>query len=91
MIQGTASSVGKSRRVQLPERFIQQRKAGLDEIDDAIIILPHISNTTDFNALELVEGVSLRYAERSEDLREPDFAILPGSKIDAKIKLYKYQ
>lgn len=45
-----------------------------------IIRLPHISNFTDFNALERMEGVSLYYAERAEQIKEPDLIILPGTK-----------
>ena len=64
----------------LTEKFTQKKKGNKEEIDVAIIKLPHISNFTDFNALEQTEGVRVRYVERPEDLQEPDLILLPGSK-----------
>ncbi|MGN0335553.1 MAG: cobyric acid synthase [Lachnospiraceae bacterium] len=49
-------------------------------IDIAVIRLPRISNFTDFNAFEMVEGVSLRYVKHAGELGCPDMIILPGSK-----------
>ena len=49
-------------------------------IDIAIIHLPHISNFTDFNMLEIQEDVQLRYIRRGEKIGTPDLVILPGSK-----------
>ena len=49
-------------------------------IDIAVIRLPHISNFTDFNIWENIEGVSLRYVTRVCDLGSPDMIILPGTK-----------
>ncbi|MBN2073299.1 MAG: cobyric acid synthase [Actinobacteria bacterium] len=47
-----------------------------------IVYLPHISNFTDFNALELEPGVSLVYAGNREELSnlKPHIIIIPGSK-----------
>jgi adenosylcobyric acid synthase len=47
-----------------------------------IILLPHISNSTDFESLELEPDVNLRYlAESPEPCQSlPDLLIIPGSK-----------
>lgn len=57
-----------------------QAKDQVDLIDMAVVRLPRISNFTDFNALEIIPGVSLRYVDSAAALREPDMIILPGSK-----------
>ena len=49
-------------------------------IDIAVIRLPRISNFTDFNPFEMVEGVSLRYVKHAGELGNPDMVILPGTK-----------
>ena len=62
----------------LTERFDRKQSAGL--IDIAVIRVPRISNFTDFNPFESVEGVSLRYVQHVSDLKNPDMIILPGTK-----------
>jgi len=49
-------------------------------IDIAVIRLPRISNFTDFNPLEGIPGVSLRYVGSVAELHAPDLIILPGTK-----------
>lgn len=49
-------------------------------IDIAVIRLPRISNFTDFNPLEGLQDVSLRYVDSVRKLGRPDLIILPGSK-----------
>lgn len=49
-------------------------------IDIAVIRIPRISNFTDFNPLERVAGVSVRYVSNVESFGNPDLVILPGSK-----------
>lgn len=62
----------------LSERFQRVHKVAL--VDIAVIHLPHISNFTDFNPLERVENVSLRYVSTVNELGTPDMIILPGTK-----------
>lgn len=52
-------------------------EAGLDV---AVIRLPHMSNFTDFNALDVMENVSIRYVSEVDELKEPDMIIIPGTK-----------
>ena len=49
-------------------------------LDIAVIRLPRISNFTDFNALEQLDGAGLRYVENVAALGKPDLIILPGTK-----------
>ena len=62
----------------LTERFDKKGEVGL--IDIAVIRLPRISNFTDFNVLEYVPGVTLRYVKTVAELKNPDLIILPGTK-----------
>ena len=62
----------------LTERFDRDQETGL--IDIAVIRIPRISNFTDFNPLESIPGVSLRYVKHTSDLKNPDVIILPGTK-----------
>jgi len=51
-----------------------------DKIDIKVVRLPHISNFTDFNPLELQEDVALNYVSYSDEIGNPDVLIIPGSK-----------
>lgn len=62
----------------LTDRFTAKPKESL--IDIAVIRLPRIANFTDFNPLEYMEGVSLRYVGSAAELGNPDLIILPGTK-----------
>nr|WP_319487725.1 cobyric acid synthase [uncultured Caproiciproducens sp.] len=62
----------------LSERFDRKAEVGL--IDIAVIHLPRISNFTDFNPLEAVPGVSVRYVKTAGQIGNPDLIILPGTK-----------
>ncbi len=61
----------------LSERF---DKTGQGEFDIAVIRLKHISNFTDFDTFEQINGVSLRYVSEPSKLFDPDLIIIPGSK-----------
>ena len=62
----------------LTERFSRKNEIGL--VDLAVIRLPRISNFTDFNALESMPGVTVRYVDSAGDLGSPDLILLPGTK-----------
>jgi len=53
---------------------------GSDQVEIAVIDLPHISNFTDFDPLELETDVCLRIIRNAHRLGSPDAVILPGSK-----------
>ena len=59
-------------------RLSRKEKVGL--IDIAVIRLPRLSNFTDFNPLERMEQVNLRYVRDPRELGSPDLVILPGTK-----------
>ncbi|MGV8058798.1 MAG: cobyric acid synthase [Smithellaceae bacterium] len=63
-------AAGKSKRPALRNKVI----------DIAVISLPHISNFTDFDALENEPDVRLRYVSAEDDLGRPDVIIIPGTK-----------
>ena len=51
-----------------------------DRINIAVVLLPHMSNFTDFNALADEPDVSLRYVSAPEAAVGADVIVLPGSK-----------
>ena len=62
----------------LSERLTSHTEVKL--IDIAVIRTPRMSNYTDFNVFELIQGVSLRYVASVKELGSPDMIILPGTK-----------
>jgi adenosylcobyric acid synthase len=57
-----------------------RRAASSDQIDIAVIRLPHISNYDDFLALEHEPGVVVRFAESPPEMERADLVVIPGSK-----------
>ena len=55
-------------------------RAKESRLDIAVVRLPRISNFTDFNVLEYMEDVSVRYVRTPRDFGKPDLLILPGTK-----------
>ena len=51
-----------------------------DLINVAVVLLPRMSNFTDFNALAAEKDVTLRFVASPDDLRGADVVMLPGSK-----------
>jgi adenosylcobyric acid synthase len=56
------------------------RQADYGKINLAVILLPHMSNFTDFNALERHPDVHLYYATQPDDLQQAAIMLLPGTK-----------
>lgn len=50
------------------------------KISVAVVLLKHISNFTDFHRLEQDERVNLFYSNNTDEIREADIIIIPGSK-----------
>jgi adenosylcobyric acid synthase len=73
----------------LSERMSAHKKVNL--IDIAVVRLPHISNFTDFNILESIDGVSLRYIKSVSELKNPDMILIPGTKNTMKDLLWLRQ
>ena len=51
-----------------------------DRVNIAVVLLPRMSNFTDFNQLMAEPDVVVRYAATSADLDEADVIVIPGSK-----------
>lgn len=65
-------SLSESRR----ENYLQNNNL----LDIVVVSLPRISNFTDFDIFLNESGVSLRYVRYPEEMGNPDFIILPGTK-----------
>lgn len=66
--------------VSFKEGLIKDVVPDRDHVVIAVIDLPHISNFTDFDALNIEPDVRLRVVKNPADLGQPDAVILPGSK-----------
>ena len=49
-------------------------------LDIAVIRLAHMSNFTDFNILDRINGVKVRYVSEVNELKNPNLIIIPGTK-----------
>lgn len=58
----------------------KQRRLGHQGVNVAVVLLRHMSNFTDFNALEKYPGVHLFYTDDPVEILAADIIILPGSK-----------
>jgi adenosylcobyric acid synthase len=64
----------------LAKNFFSVDKAEPANLRIGVIQLPHMSNFTDFNALEEASGTSLFYLETPQHAGTADVLIIPGSK-----------
>ncbi len=58
----------------------KQRESMHGKVNVAVVLLQHLSNFTDFNALERDPRVHLFYTNNPKELSKADIIILPGSK-----------
>ncbi|HMS83674.1 MAG TPA: cobyric acid synthase [Nitrospira sp.] len=58
----------------------QQIAFSSERINIAVILLPHMSNFTDFNALRAEPDIALNYIAKPASLSDADIVIIPGSK-----------
>lgn len=63
--------------VALAHKSMQARRG---KVNIAVIMLRHLSNYTDFDALENDPRVHLFYTNNTDDIRQADIIILPGTK-----------
>jgi adenosylcobyric acid synthase len=63
--------------VDLARKSMQAERG---KVNIAVVLLRHLSNFTDFNALEQDSRVHLFYTNNVEDIAKADIIILPGSK-----------
>lgn len=62
-----------------------------EAVNIAVILLPHMSNFTDFNVLRAEEDVVIRYVTKPEELVGADVVMLPGSKTTIHDMTYLHQ
>lgn len=58
----------------------KNRFAETDKVNIAVVLLQHMSNFTDFNALEHDDRVHLFYSNQPSEIAEADIIIIPGTK-----------
>ena len=67
------------------ERF-RMTPFGAETVNVAVVLLPHMSNFTDFNQLAAESDVALRYVASPKELHGADVMILPGSKTTIQVR-----
>lgn len=69
----------------------QKRAAAQNQLDIAVVLLPRMSNFTDFEVLKHEPGVQLRYIKKAEEIAGADLVILPGTKATVADLLYLHE
>ncbi len=64
----------------LPERARRRARYRAETVNIAVILLPRMSNATDFLVLESEPDVVLRYVQSADELAEADVVMIPGTK-----------
>jgi len=62
-----------------------------DKVNVAVVLLPRMSNFTDFNSLAAESDVALRYIQSPSEMAGADVVVLPGSKSTIADLGYLYQ
>ena len=71
------------REMEIEDEDSQNLRSKIDHeavLDVAVIRLPHISNFTDFDPLKQIEGLSVRFVKKINELGKAELIIIPGSK-----------
>lgn len=50
------------------------------KVNIAVILLPHVSNFTDFDSFEKIQDINLFYSNNIKEIAKADIIIIPGSK-----------
>lgn len=58
----------------------KNRHSNKDKINVAVVLLRHLSNFTDFNALEHDPRIHLYYTQQPDEIDQADIIIIPGTK-----------
>lgn len=66
----------------------KQSTAKKDKINIAVVLLPHMSNFTDFDTLERIPEVHLYYTDSIEEIEKSAIILLPGTKNTIEDLLY---
>ncbi len=70
---------------------VPEAAADSETVNIAVIHLPRLSNSTDFEPLQQETGVKVRYVRTDRELGHPDAIILPGSKSTIADLAYLWQ
>lgn len=58
----------------------KSRSASYGKINVAVVLLPHLSNFTDFNILEQDSRIHLYYTNNTKEIEKANIVLIPGSK-----------